>query len=177
VLIVKVVMKKRSIRITLVTVVYHLLAFLIGFSTSPVLADWQYTRWGMKPEEVVEASGNVAVPDPNSKAHSTDSANAVLVAPYTSGRFEFRASFLFDKKSGLLGWVNLSLLDPSLCPNLYGALYSRYGKPESQSKSPFIESSDWRDVQNNNGIALIKIGNQSCSLKYSPLVDKEKKGL
>lgn len=158
-----------------------LLLLAVFFATlSPVQlwADWQYTRWGMKPEEVVRASGNVAMKEPDPKAHSTKTEDAVLFTPYTSGRFKFRTTFLFDKNTGLLGRVHLELLDPHLCHDLHGALFSKYGKPESENKMKgIVESSTWRDVKNNNGMGLLNIGGTSCSIQYWPLTDKEKGGL
>jgi len=165
-------MQERTVGVSMM----YVSAFLLSLSPAALWADWQYTRWGMKPEEVIQASGKIAIVEPNTTAHSTETATALLTAPYTTGRFNFDVKFLFNKKTSLLARVYLSLLDPNLCAELHGALYSRYGKPESQN-SAIMESSNWRDVQNNNGIALIKIGNRSCSVQYWPLIDKEKSGL
>jgi len=152
-------------------------AFLVVFLPLPVLADWQYTRWGMTPKEVIEASGQTTAKIPNPKKYSSKAANALLSAPFTTGRFKFVVRFLFDKKLSRLVGVHLTVLDPKLCPNLEEAMFSKYGKPDAENKTSFAAFSTWRVKEQNNSIAILTIGNNHCKLQYSPLIDKESEGL
>src|ERR1700761_6415496 len=74
-------------------------------------ADWEYTKWGMTPQEVVSASKNLAKastdPHPDSDGNVTK-----LVAPYQSGKFAFEAQFAFDAADKLSS-VTLVLNDKS----------------------------------------------------------------
>jgi hypothetical protein len=85
---------------------------------SPALADWQYTKWGMTKEQVVEASKGQATPTGTKGA---------LVAPYEGGGYQFQASFGFDKTGGLSS-VGLELKDGSHAIGLRNALLGKYGK-------------------------------------------------
>ena len=153
------------------------LMFLFLFLPSLAYADWQYTRWGMSPDDVVKASAGVATPDPNSRGHSTDDSESLLTAPYTRGRFAFSAHFLFDRRTHMLSRVDLQLKDPRQCYVLWGELYAGYGKPQSESKRSGVrESAHWRDADANNGIAIVKIGDNLCSVTYWALKGTDTKG-
>ena len=69
------------------------------------LADWQYTRWGMSPKEVIAASKGAATETTldQRKGGGTKGTEALLQAPYTSGKFQFRAMFNFSKKRSQAG--------------------------------------------------------------------------
>jgi hypothetical protein len=75
-------------------------------------ADWEYTKWGMSPQEVLAASNNLAKESsdlrPDSKGNVTR-----LVAPYESGAFSFEAQFGFDAQDKLTS-VTLVMNDPSV---------------------------------------------------------------
>ena len=149
------------------------MVLVAALTPARVWADWQYTRWGMTANDVIAASGRLATKADNSKEHGTKRLNALLSAPYSSGRFSFLTRFLFDKGSDSLARVRLNLLDPELCHDLQGALYSKYGRPESHTKNDYLDSEfiNWQDVENHNAVALIRIGKTSCSLHYWPLAD------
>lgn len=74
-------------------------AAAILITATPAAADWQWTRWGMSPAEVVTASGSRAKPT---------TANLWTVdGPYIVGRVEFRSvEFGFD--AGHLFMVTLN---------------------------------------------------------------------
>ena len=74
-------------------------------------ADWEYTKWGMTPEQVVSASKNLA--KEGSDLHPDSDGNVTkLVAPYRSGKFSFEAQFGFDAADKLSS-VTLVLNDKS----------------------------------------------------------------
>ena len=153
-----------------------IITFMLLLLPSLVYADWQYTKWGMTREEVVKASQGAATPDPESKAHSSEEHASLLTAPYTAGRFEFSARFMFDRQTRTLSIVNLDLKDPRQCNSLWGELNIKYGKPESKT-SGIAESASWRDETANNSIIILKIGERSGSVQYRMLKGKENKGL
>src|ERR1700753_4343324 len=78
---------------------------------SAAKADWEYTKWGMTPQEVVSASKNLAKPGPDLRPDS-DGNVTKLVAPFQSGRFSFEAQFGFDAADRLSS-VTLVLNDKS----------------------------------------------------------------
>lgn len=77
-------------------VVQKFIAILLILSPSLSYADWQYTKWGMTMEEVVQASKGTANPDPDTKAHSSSESESLLVAPFRAGFFESAARFMFE---------------------------------------------------------------------------------
>src|ERR1700760_4077281 len=74
-------------------------------------ADWEYTKWGMTPQQVVSASKNLAKEGDDLHADS-DGNVTKLVAPYQSGKFSFEAQFGFDAADRLSS-VTLVLNDKS----------------------------------------------------------------
>src|SRR4051812_41805801 len=79
---------------------------------SAAKADWEYTKWGMTPQQVVSASKNVATPGTDLQPDG-DGNVSKLVAPYQSGKFSFRADFGFDATDKLAS-VTLVLDDKSV---------------------------------------------------------------
>src|SRR4051794_15482035 len=79
---------------------------------SAAKADWEYTKWGMTPQQVVSASKNVATPGTDLRPDG-DGNVSKLVAPYQSGKFAFRADFGFDAADKLAS-VTLVLDDKSV---------------------------------------------------------------
>jgi hypothetical protein len=135
-------------------------------------ADWQYTKWGMTPAEVITASDGVAVSDPEKDGHSTDMHASLLTAPYAAAGFEFDARFLFSRGSNLLSIVTLDLRDPTRCHDLMGALRSRYGEPTSEHLSEVTAIQAWRGEALPEAVVLLAIGLigrgqlSSCSVDY-----------
>jgi hypothetical protein len=148
-------------------------AFIVGViacslvATSAV-ADWQYTKWGMTPEQVVKASKGAARANSD---RTLDAPNgglvAKLVAPYRAGGFDFRAGFMFSPDDRLKV-VDLVLQSGS-CPSLVGALTSTYGPQQSADHSSLLHLDTWWDKKNGNRVVLGEVGSDSCSVQYSPL--------
>lgn len=97
--------------------------------TSSARADWQYTRWGMSPEEVIKASNGSARPTSTAEQAERKRGNreAMASAEYRAGEVPFRADFLFA--GGKLVMVALHLLDHQRRNEVLNALSSRYGAP------------------------------------------------
>jgi hypothetical protein len=129
-------------------------------------ADWQYTKWGMLPEQVKAASNVTMQPNQDPK-FNTDRAKTKLFAPYQSGQFSFRAGFMFDA-SDKLTTVNLQLADGRLCPELVAALSSAYGPPSQKSMSSVTRLYKWWDETNKNVVVFLEIGTGDCSIQYTP---------
>jgi hypothetical protein len=143
-----------------------------------VYADWQYTKWGMSVDAVVKASNGIAKPDLKSQANSTGFATSLLVAPYKAGRFEFTAHFLFDKQTQGLSRVDLKLKKPSECSSVWRELGDKYGEPKIEKEvSRIMEGATWWDEKANNGITIIQIGNNDCTIWYWQLTGPINKGL
>src|ERR1700689_2996868 len=78
---------------------------------SAAKADWQYTKWGMTPQQVVSASKNLATEGSDLRPDS-DGNVSKLVPQFQSGIFSFEAKFGFDAADRLAS-VTLVLNDKS----------------------------------------------------------------
>src|ERR1700678_890561 len=84
---------------------------LVCCGASAAKADWEYTKWGMSPQQVVSAAKNRT--RKSSDLHADSDGNVTkLVAPYQSGKFSFEAQFGFDAADRLSS-VTLVLNDKS----------------------------------------------------------------
>jgi hypothetical protein len=109
-------------------------------------ADWEYTRWGMTPEQALTASnGQLKRCDPQyCRSQTTKLAQALLLGDYTSGEFNFVAFLLFDKRSTLLSQVTLKLKDLAKGSSLVGALRAKYGEPSDRRTTGVTDLWVWR---------------------------------
>jgi hypothetical protein len=105
------------------------LVLLIMVATQPLAAaKWDYTRWGMTPEQVAAA--------PNGAVHvEKKSAGAQAYEALASGRvsvgpFAMNASFGFDRTGGLAR-VTLTFADELRTEGLRAWLVQTYGRPKS----------------------------------------------
>lgn len=80
-------------------------------SAGAAKADWEYTKWGMTPQQVVGASKNLAKEASDLRPDS-DGNVTKLVAPYKREKFSFEAQFGFDTTDKLSS-VTLVLNDKS----------------------------------------------------------------
>jgi hypothetical protein len=155
-----------------------LAAFMMFAGSSPAFADWQYTKWGMTPEQVVAASKSKAAigsGEPGDLIRGSP-LQVGAVGTYASGKWQFKAKFYFDNKK--LDFVQLNLLNgESGCGSLWADMKSVYGKPFSESEDAITHLAIWQDEAKNNRIALFEIGRSSCSIDYKPLKDKDNAGL
>lgn len=135
-------------------------------------ADWQYTKWGMTPEQVVRASKGAAVTNTDRMLDAGE-IRTQLVAPYQSQGFAFRASFMFGPDNKLRS-VQLALQNAS-CPALVGSLTNTYGPQQSKSRSSIVKFDRWWDQKNGNDVVYSEIGS-SCFVQYGPLAMPGKPG-
>jgi hypothetical protein len=125
-------------------------AFIIGHI--PAAADWQYTKWGMTPEEVIKVSGGAATaPAPGAKpagALNNPNTELLLKAPYDAGRYKFTAAFFFTKDDHRLAAVQLLLTEKehlsALSVELAQSLTQKYGKPLNDENTALFHRIDWK---------------------------------
>lgn len=142
-------------------------------------ADWQYTKWGMSPAQVVLASNGTASQGKGSNGERITGYETAAVGTYVSGQYHFRSTFHF--KQNRLALINLNLVGANLgrCADLRNDLEGVYGKPYENSDDELGTAITWHDEKNNNLIAMfiIKVRPELCAINYSALVTPGGKGL
>jgi len=101
---------------------------LIGLAPTPAKANWQYTTWGMTPDQVVAASNGAArlAPEPR----RLDQWRLTLAtADYSADGFAFNVRFLFGREDRRLQCVVLELRDYGQRFRLESRLTEIYGRP------------------------------------------------
>jgi hypothetical protein len=135
----------------------------------PAAADWEYTKWGMTPEQVAKASrGNVQITNPRPAA-SDQKLEVRAMGTYAAGPLHFGASFGFDAGSRGLAFVTYSTYDASQNGLLKDWLLRKYGQPQSrQSADPDLETWTW----NRPGMDQIELnipdGDPAFVIHYPP---------
>ena len=145
------------------------LALLLVSLPKPAICGWQYTRWGMTPEQVKSASQGNAIENPTVGSQSNDSGDALLMSPYRVGALDFKAYFLFDRKSKKLKTVSLELVDQRKGKELYTQLVGQYGRPVSQDNTALMRVARWLDRKNRNMVVWTTIGFVSAKVQFSDL--------
>ncbi|TBA91086.1 hypothetical protein [Rhizobium ruizarguesonis] len=134
----------------------------------PAKADWQYTKWGMSPEDVIAAA-----PHENGlKITSDDKENDYqeIEGIYSAERFHFRASMLFVERK--LYAVHLATEDGGFeCSDLRLALTDIYGASVEHGSKLFghnlLRNTDfdlWRD--NGGGNLITLYDSDPCTIVY-----------
>ena len=144
-----------------------LAASAVACSALPAAADWQYTQWGMTPDQVKAASADAAVPNPDRKLDAGGFA-AILTAPYQGAAIPFTAAFLFDT-FGKLKVVSLKPVGGIACPVIVQALGTNHGVPEGKTDLLEAKTLRWDDTDNDNLIVYADLGQGDCTIQYSKL--------
>lgn len=126
-------------------------------------ADWQYTRWGMSPEDVMAASAGIARANDDRGKDATGVFRALLKADYDALGHEFTAYFGFDANNQLVH-IGLEPNDPSQCGAIRADMLSTYGPPEHTAAWDLMK---WWHEPTGNLVLWAVYG--TCSLSYSPL--------
>src|SRR5580700_11462168 len=131
--------------------------------------DWEYTKWGMTPQQVVGASKNLATEASDLRPDS-DGNVTKLIAPYQSGKFSFEAQFGFDatdrlasvtlvlndKSAGMDMGADMDMnmnMDHGACYDLLASVKSAHGPPQGGGSAHMqytIET--WQDQKNGNNV-------------------------
>ena len=146
-------------------------------------ADWQYTRWGMSPADVVAASGGaVQVVEPIAFPNIGRSIKAK--GPYTAGDLAFNAAFYFSQDDKLV-MIGLGQHGVGECSQTQSALSAKYGAPTDTGQRD-RKRLIWRDEATGTAVewtdtsALNRLTASNkeidCFISYQPL-EKAAEGL
>jgi hypothetical protein len=127
-------------------------------------ADWQFTLWGMSPQQVVEASKGTV--------KETGSSEAIKAKGiYSTDAIEFDAVFYFGESG--LSQVGLAASDDGKCAAAKSALVARYGTPTTSNP----ESVAWRSAGTGDFVEWTSLSKfkrsgaagGACFITYRPL--------
>jgi len=157
---------------------------LAGASSDAALADWQYTRWGMSPEQVVQASRGKATPVPPEAVarelkhlHTPDPIallkSSVTVSSSTFGTVIFDVLFLFKAPERSLVKI-LLVKDNCKDTEYYDLKYQlslKYAHPFETVPDfyGFYKSATWRTAPDGDVVLLSwsKMGRvPDCQITY-----------
>jgi hypothetical protein len=109
---------------------YALTAMLIAPAAR---ADWQYTRWGMTPEQVVAASGGKAALLPEKDRPRMPPLVTAAKGEFMDGPLRLRTVFTFNIDRMALACVSYGVSGHSDDEAFKAALLKRHGPPRSTS--------------------------------------------
>ena len=156
---------------------------LVSCGASAVKADWEYTKWGMTPGQVVSAAKNLT--RKSSDLHPDSDGNVTkLVAPYRSGKFSFEAQFGFDaadrlssvtlvlndKSAGMDMGADMKNMNKGVCHDLQLSVKSAYGPPQGGGAAHMQYSIEtWQDQNNKNNVTYTVLDGVGCYVQYSAI--------
>jgi hypothetical protein len=116
-------------------------------TTAPAKADWEYTKWGMTPEQVASASkGTVRVlPKAERKVIKEAKMESGAEGTYRDGMLELHVMFSFDTDGSGLKVIGYNVTDAAQNDLLKTWLIKKYGEPKNKSELEVagITSWDW----------------------------------
>lgn len=141
--------------------------------SAPAFADWQFTRWGMTPDQVVAASKGAArlateeetarLDGPRQKQRRT-----LAVGSHTAAGIAFSVRFVFENNRLVL--VSTGVTRPEDAEPLRQALLMQYGQPAFVSRVSVLTQLGWSDRGRGNKVELIQTrSGDGSSVNYSPL--------
>lgn len=141
---------------------------LLAAGAAPAAADWQYTRWGMSPEQVVAASrGAVQLgPPPSGKTYEGLTGRARGV--HNEAGASFDAYFHFDAEFRLAR-VALERTGGADCAALHNRLLADLGRPAKSTRQSFATIDQWQDRSRGNLVGYVLVGKLPCTITYSVL--------
>jgi hypothetical protein len=149
----------------------YIFSLLLGscfvvWAVLPVRADWEFTKWGMSPEQVVQASNGRARPEPD------EISSVLLKQDWQSGRFLFRVSYFFDedKRGQRLTKIQLQLKNTELMDELLVDLKRKYGTPRGEIKG-HVSGPYWEYLGDNINYLTDQ---KTVIIHYEPVVSKGK---
>lgn len=101
-------------------------------------ADWEYTRWGMTPEQVVAASGGKAELLPEKSRPRVPPLVTAASGEFNVGPLRLRTVFSFDIERGGLACVFYGVTSHEDDEAFKAVLVGRHGQPQSESGLPII---------------------------------------
>ena len=147
-------------------------AALALIAPSAASADWQYTRWGMSPAEVVAASQGRASPVRGRPGQRVFDLDLRATAAYAANSLTFVAEFFFTQGSGRLAAVKLVPTCEAMCDVLRSELEATYGEAEPQ-RFAFGMTQRWTDQDHGNRLLFADIAVRGtprlCHVIYQPI--------
>lgn len=143
-----------------------LTAALISLA-APASADWQYTQWGMSPEQVVSAAQGNAESVRGLRGDQVRGQELGAEGTYSASGMTFRTQFYFSPLSGGLSAIRLHPEAPEACEVIereIDGIYSRAGRSEYVSTERNLR------VRVSNGYG-------QCFLLYTPIAPTNETGL
>ena len=154
---------------------------LCVFYALPAAGDWQYTRWGMSPDQVMEASkGQLKRCDQTCEGQNTKADAARLFGNYRAGEFSFTTFAMFNKQTNKLSLIILELQQKEKGLSLIGSVRTKYGEPSTKNVTAMMSFYVWRDAKDQISIIAIGLNHSSfndVSLRYQPRITESNKGL
>lgn len=124
---------------------YWIAVTLLLCSAPPAVADWQYTKWGMTPEQVASASNGAVKVIPKAQRKRIEEARMENGAEgtFTEGALKLHVAFSFDTGGAGLNAVGYDVVDAAQNDLLKAWLVRTYGAPESKGGIPAIGLTTW----------------------------------
>ena len=129
-------------------------------------ADWQYTKWGMTPDELVAAAKNAKQSISKSKHPDLISRGWLFEGEYRTNIYRFKAIFIFSKNPEKLKSVSLQPSDKSQCNVLMADLIATYGPQVKHNKLSTGDLLTWNDAVKKNEVQLV-IDPSICFVTYN----------
>ena len=152
---------------TKVQVCAHLLAWALSLNAGPARADWEWTMWGMTPEQVVQTSAGRSIQqvDPSSRLSTFVGATVLLVMNnYQAAGQTFEVRFGFDDQRRL-NEVALYASDKAFF-EVERALTGIYGAP-ARMQGGNVPTRTWNAPDKGNVIRLLR--SASTIIQYRPI--------
>lgn len=143
-----------------------LIAGAMMLAASPVAANWQFSRWGMTPTEVIQSSGGTAHAGDGAASAQQDGSTSDVAGTYEAGGRTFTSMFYFQ--AGRLVSVVLETRNAPDCVATEHDLEAVYGAPAERTKG-VADTWLWLDRQKDNRVKMIIVSGLYCELQYSPL--------
>jgi hypothetical protein len=111
----------------------------------PAMAEWEYAKWGMTPEQVAAASrGTVKViPQAQRKRIEEAKMESGAEGTFKDGDLELHVAFSFDTRGTGLVAVGYNVMDAAQNDRLKDWLVRKYGAPRNKGGIPAIGLSTW----------------------------------
>lgn len=127
-------------------------------------ADWEYTKWGMKPDQVTAASKGAVKAVPVDAAANIRSMQRKAIGAYKAGSVEYEAQFYFDVNDKLTA-VRLQAKNPADCDAILAETVRRLGPPRAPRQPTWIDMNGNQIVSQSDERA----GGGACSVLYEML--------
>lgn len=146
-----------------------ILFLALASAATPAAADWNYTRWGMSPDEVLAA--NPALRADVDEYHSIRASLVRVSGTHREDGRDYVVRFGFDAENRL----NTVYVEPTNardCRRVLAAIEARVGQGDRNGVPDLLDSRVWQDRRAGNMINSIVIGRLrapgSCTVRYHP---------